>query len=113
MIGMDANKDFYRNLPKRISDEFPEIDSEISTELRKRDGGYAALFRENDALQTEFPSIMDMLEGKGEISLNAAEHAALVRYLSVKQEMEDLERQHIYFRGHTDNYAYLKKIGAI
>jgi hypothetical protein len=27
--------------------------------------------------------------------------------------MEDAERQHIYFRGHTDSFAYLKEIGAI
>jgi hypothetical protein len=56
---------------------------------------------------------MGVLEGEGEINLTAEEHAALVRYLTVKQAMEDAERQHIYFRGHTDSFAYLKKIGAI
>jgi len=49
----------------------------------------------------------------GAISLTAEEHKALVRYLEIKTEMEDIERKQIYFRGHTDNFAYLKKIGAI
>ena len=110
---MDANQAYYQSLPDRIKDSFSEIDNEITTDLRKRDEGYAALFRESDNLQAEYPVIMDVLEGEGAISLTAAEHAALVRYIAVKQEMEDAERRHIYFRGHTDSFAYLKKIGAI
>jgi hypothetical protein len=112
-FSMDANGEFYQSLPERIKDSFSEIDSEITAELRKRDEGYLALFRESDSLQTEYPVIMGVLEGEGEISLTAAEHAALVRYLAVKQEMEDMERRHIYFRGHTDSFAYLKEIGAV
>ena len=27
--------------------------------------------------------------------------------------MEDMERMQLYFRGHTDGFSYLKKIGAI
>jgi hypothetical protein len=79
----------------------------------KQDEGYHALFRESDSLQAEFPAIMNVLEGEGEISLTAEEHAALVRYLAARQEMEDAERQHIFFRGHADNFAYLKEIGAV
>jgi hypothetical protein len=112
-LSMDANHEFYQSLPDRIKDSFPEIDSDIATDLRKRDEDYLALFRESDRLQREFPIIMSVLEGEGEISLTAEEHAALVRYLAVQQEMEDAERRHIYFRGHTDSFAYLKEIGAI
>jgi hypothetical protein len=53
------------------------------------------------------------VDGKGAINLSAEEHDAVVRYLRLKNNMEDIERKHIYFRGHTDNFAYLKKIGAI
>jgi hypothetical protein len=112
-LSMDTNQEFYQGLPDRIKDCFSEIDNEITSELRKRDEGYLVLFRESDRLQREFPVIMSVLEGEGEISLSAEKHAALVRYLAVKQEMEDMERRHIYFRGHTDGYAYLKEIGAI
>jgi hypothetical protein len=110
---METNQNFYRSLPERIKGEFHEIDSEICTELRGQDEGYLALFRESDSLQKEFSSIMDVLEGEGEVSLSAEGHAALVRYLAVKEKMENTERRHIYFRGHTDSFAYLKKVGAI
>jgi hypothetical protein len=110
---MDTKWAYYRNLPDRIKDVFHEIDSDITTELRKSDEGYAALFWESHNLQTEYPVIMEALDGEGEISLTADEHAAVLRYLAVKQKMEDAERRHIYFRGHTDSFAYLKEIGAI
>jgi hypothetical protein len=110
---MNTNCDFYRSLTDRIKDMFPETCSDIVTDLRKRDEDYAALFWEGDSLQTEYPAIMEALEGVGEISLTAAEHAALTRYLAVKQDMGDRERRHIYFRGHTDSFVYLKEIGAV
>ncbi len=34
-------------------------------------------------------------------------------YMDLGERLEDMERQQIYFRGHTDAVAYLKKIGAI
>jgi hypothetical protein len=110
---MDMNRDFYRSLPERIENEFIEIDSDICTELRKRDEGYAALFKESHSLQAGYPAIMDAVEGEGEVHLTAEEHAALVRYFEVKWKMENVERRHIYFRGHTDNFAYLKRVGAV
>ena len=110
---MDTSNEYYQSLTDRIKDSFIEIDSDISTELRKRDEAYTALFWELDRLQTKCPIIMKTLEGEGEISLTAEEHAALVRYLVIKQKMDDAERRHIYFRGHTDSFSYLKEIGAI
>ena len=41
--------------------------------------------------------------------MTAEEHRAYVTYLGLARQMEDMERQHIYFRGHTDAVAYLKK----
>jgi hypothetical protein len=110
---MDANQSLCRTLPERVKDAFPEIDSDICTGLRGRDEGYAALFHESDRLQADCPAIMKVLDGEGEVSLTADEHAALVRYLAVKQKMEDMERLVIYFCGHADGFAYLKEIGAM
>jgi hypothetical protein len=112
MILMDMDQ-YYRSLPDRIKDEFIEIDSDICTNLRKQDEDYAALFQESSGLQTRYPIIMKVIGGGGAISLTAEEHAALVLFLEVKWGMENAERQQIYFRGHTDNFAYLKSIGAL
>ena len=62
-----------------------------------------------DKLKTQYPVIDKMNEGSGEIRMTAEEHRAYVDYLNLARQMEDMERQHIYFRGHTDAVAYLKK----
>lgn len=113
MIFMCESHDSYYNLTQRIEDAFSEIDSDISTDLFKTNSEYAALRLEADQLQQANPVIERILEGDGEISLSSEEHAALVRYISLTRQIEESERRHIYFRGHTDNFAYLKKIGVI
>ena len=110
---MKSNENIYLDLPQRITAIFPEIDSDICMELPHTDEKYAKLFKKSDELQKVHPFIMKVLEGTGEVSLTAEEHGALVEYLGVKIEMDDIERQHIYFHGHKDNFAYLKKIGVL
>lgn len=41
------------------------------------------------------------------------EHAAFTQYLHLVRQRDDMERQQIYFRGHTDVVAYLRRIKAI
>ncbi|MDR0355887.1 MAG: hypothetical protein LBJ64_09180 [Deltaproteobacteria bacterium] len=41
------------------------------------------------------------------------ENYALLQHFDLKRMMEDMERFHIYFRGHAETFAYLKKIGVI
>ena len=41
------------------------------------------------------------------------EYAAFTQYLHLVRQRDDMERQQIYFRGHTDAVSYLKKIKAI
>ncbi len=62
-----------------------------------------------DKLKTQYPVIDKINESSGEIRMTAEEHRAYVDYLNIARQMEDMERQHIYFRGHTDAVAYLKK----
>ena len=57
--------------------------------------------------------LTDLLESSGEIRLTAEEHSALTQYLHLVRQRDDMERQQIYFRGHTDAVAYLRKIKAI
>lgn len=110
---MSENQDGYYNLAQRIEDTFPEIDSDISTDLFHTDSEYAVLRRESDQVQRDYPVIEKVLEGNGAISLSSDEHAALVRYVSLQRQIEEAERRQIYFSGHTDSFAYLKQIGAV
>ena len=110
---MSAEHDAFYNLAQRIEDAYPEIDSDIITNLNKTDSEYASIRRDAAQIQQDYPVIEKILEGSGPVSLTADEHEALVRYLDLERHIEDAERRQIYFRGHTDNFAYLKRIGAL
>jgi len=110
---MSAEQDSYYNLAERIDEAFTEIDSDVCTDLRDNDDEYIEMWQEVRKLQESFPVIPQITEGKGPVSLSAEEHEALVRFLMLKNDMEDIERKQIYFRGHTDNYHYLKRIGVL
>ena len=105
--------DSYFDLPSRIEDDFAEIDSDIVIDLQNTNEDYAELSERMDQLRAQYPVIDKMNESSGEIRMTAEEHRAYVDYLNLARQMEDMERQHIYFRGHTDAVAYLKKIKAI
>lgn len=110
---MSENQDSFYNLAQRIEDAFPEIDSDIVTGFFKSDSKYAALRTKIGELKKEYPVIEKALEDDGGITLSADEHSALVQYISISRQIDDIERQQIYLRGHTDSMAYLKKIGVI
>ena len=102
--------DSYFDLPSRIEDDFAEIDSDIVMDLQNTNEGYADRM---DKLRAQYPVIDKLDEDDGEIHMTAEEHRMYVTYLDLARQMEDMERQHIYFRGHTDAVAHLKKIKAI
>ena len=64
-------------------------------------------------LKQQAPFLTDLLQSSGEIRLSAEEHAAFTEYLHLVRQRDNMERQQIYFRGHTDAVSYLKKIKAI
>ena len=41
------------------------------------------------------------------------QYAPQVEYFRLSLKKDNIDRKQIYFRGHTDGYAYLKKIGII
>jgi hypothetical protein len=102
-MNLDFNS--YYNLAERIEDTFSEIDSDVCENLRSGDSEYNDMCCEAEKLQKDFPVIMLIIDGDGAVSLSAEEHGALIRYLNLKHEMEDIERKAIYFRGHTDGFS--------
>lgn len=53
------------------------------------------------------------MEGNREITLSAQKHAAVAEYFRLQFQLESMERKQLYFRGHSDCMAYLKRIGAL
>ena len=73
---------------------------------------YTELKAQMEELKRQHPAIGALLEGKGELSFTAEEHEALKEFIRLYMRADNMEREHIYFRGHADGFAYLKKIGA-
>ena len=105
--------DTFFDLPTRLECFFPEIDSDIVTDLRRTSEEYAGIQQQISDLKKRFPCILKVMEDKGEIHLTAEEHAAFVQCLRLSRKLDDMERMQLYFRGHTDAVAYLKRIKAI
>ena len=103
----------YIDLPSRIEENFSEIDSDIMIDLRNTNEDYANLQEQVSNLKQKYPFIDKVMEGSGEMHLTDKEHDVLVKYLQLYRKMDDMERQHIYFRGQTDAVAYLKNIKVI
>lgn len=82
-------------------------------ELRNENEEYSELLQKISDLKQKALFLSDLLDGSGEIRLTAEEHAAFTQYLHLVRQRDDMERQQIYFRGHTDAVAYLRKIKAI
>lgn len=50
-----------------------------------------------------------LLESSGEIRLTAEGYAAFTQYLHLVRQWDNMERQQIYFRGHTMRWAISRK----
>lgn len=107
---MDGN---YKPLPERISEQFSEVDNDIVVDLRKNNPSYKDLTRQMEEIKKQNPFIMRLFEGQGEINFTSEEHETLKSFFRLYLKADDMEREHIYFRGHTDGFAYLQKIGAL
>ena len=110
---IDLNKTDFCDLVERIKDSFMEIDSDIMVDLKKQDIEYADMCQKLGEMESRYPFILEVTEGSGAISLTAEEHEIVRKYMSRIFEKETIERCQIYFRGHTDGYVYLKKIGVV
>lgn len=102
----------YLDLAGRIADSFEEIENDITVDLRKSNEEYYSLYQSISDLKAKNPFIQKVIEGAGGFTLSSEEHEVLANYFRLQFRLESIEREHIYFRGHTDCISYLKKVGA-
>ena len=108
-----SDNNSYFDLADRISDSFAEIENDITVDLRKSNEDYSSLYESISDLKSKHPFISKVLESNDELSLSAEEHEILAKFFRLQFRLESMEREHIYFRGHTDCISYLKKVGAL
>lgn len=105
--------DTYYNLASRLEDSFHEIENDALIELGESNADYADLQKQLFQIKGENPFINALIESDYEQELSSAQCAALGKFIDLYMRLEELERKHLYFRGHTDAFAYLKKISVI
>ncbi len=105
--------DTYMDMPTRMAESFPEIENDILMDLSSINPEYAELQDQLTQLRAQHPFIPAVLQKAELVQMTAEDHQVLLRYLSLTRQAEDMERLQIYFRGHQDAVAYLKKIKAI
>ena len=110
---MNAEHDTFFDLAQRIESAYPEIDNDITLNLKETNAEYAALRQETLRMQENNPVIAALIEGSEPISLTAADVEVFQHYLDLERQIEDIERRQIYFRGHSDSLAYLIRIGTL
>lgn len=64
-------------------------------------------------MENQYPFLTKLSIGQGEMILSDEEHKILKEYIGKFFRKDNMERRYIYFRGHTDGYAYLKENGVI
>ena len=83
------------------------------TDLRENNEEYTEIHQQIAELKRQFSCIAQVMDNQDELHLTAEEHTAFAKYLRLLRKLEDMEHLQLYFRGHTDAVAYLKKIKAI
>ena len=97
----------------QFEDMFVETSSNLAFALRDSDEEYAAMRKHWWELAERFPFIQPMLENGDGLSLSVEERAGLQEYRGVIIEMEYRERLELYYAGHCDCFAYLRRIGVV
>lgn len=111
--GITVQKEFINGFLAQLEERFEEADSNMTINLSESDTQYKALKVRLAELEREFPFIETVLDGNGVMHLTAEEHAGLVEYIRTTEEAENRERLNLYYAGHRDCFAYLKKIGVL
>jgi hypothetical protein len=97
---------------QQVESLFDEISNEVINRLRN-DETYMGLVRRRIEVQVQFPFIRSVFEGDEAVFPTADERLAWLEVKRTLDETEQMERLALYVQGHTDCFAYLRKIGVL
>ena len=85
--------------PERISEQFSEIDSDIVMDLSAASPEYAKLKAQMEGTETPKSCDWRSAGGQGRTFFTAEEHEAWKEFIRLYMRADNMEREHIYFRG--------------
>lgn len=103
----------YCPLPERVSKNFFDLENDIIIDLQENNPEYQELIRQLTQLKNQHRFISELWDGRERMAISEEQHETLREFISLYMQANSMEREHIYFRGHTDGFAYLQKIGAL
>ena len=103
----------FGKLVQEIEENYMTIDNAILKDLKRQNKEYKQVCRRLIEMENQYPFLTKLSIGQGEMILSDEEHKILKEYIGKFFRKDNMERRYIYFRGHTDGYAYLKEKGGI
>lgn len=97
---------------KRLEQNFDHLEDEITRCLRN-DEVYMTWIQRRIELQVKYPFIKGMMDGDIGIFPSDQDYQAWLEIKKTLDETERMERMALYWQGHADCYAYLRKIGVL
>ena len=110
----NTNDEYYSNIIELINNNFLGIFFSLESELLKGNREYKLIHEEICKIKDDYPVLTNLVECTDDtVALTFEDNKALSRYLYLISERELIQTKEAYFRGHKDNYAYLKKLEVI
>ncbi|MGG1639059.1 DUF6664 family protein [Paenibacillus sp. NRS-1760] len=96
----------------RLEQNFDVLEDEITRRLRSEEV-YMMWVQRRIAIQVQHPFIKDVMDGDSSVFPNDQDYQAWLEVKKTLDETTRMERMALYWQGHVDCYAYLKKIGVL
>lgn len=78
--------------------------------LEEYDENYKLLINERNEIMDQNHEMLNYLEYEKPMQLSEDEHRALIHYLELERQIEDMKRYAIYLCGHLDCTSYLRTL---
>ena len=111
---MDWNYDDCANLVELIDATFDDVDDRMCVDLRKSNAKVIELLAIAKKLEAKYPFLKGFWGSDDEaLNLTVEDRKAINEHLELQRQVDEIERLHLYYRGHEDCIAYLKRVNAI
>ena len=95
------------------SNIFQEYLSSVISKRTKEDESYRAIQDKIKSIYHQYPKVLAVFDTEQAAALTEQECAALIKVMSLHNQLVDLEMKAVYFRGCYDGVGYLKKAGIL
>lgn len=97
---------------QQFEQSFDVLEDAITRRLRSEEA-YIIWVHRRIEIQVQYPFIKGVMDGDASVFPSDQDYQAWVEVQKSLDATVRMERMALYWQGHTDCYAYLKKIGAL